>query len=46
MSKAKKSAKNKMTPDASALGGIPAKDPHADSAKQDANFKKSRSTQS
>ena len=44
MKKAKQS-KNTMTPDASALEGIPEKDPHQDFAKKDASFKKHRDTQ-
>jgi hypothetical protein len=45
MSKAKKTGKNNMNPDPSVLEGIPAKNPHADAAKKDANFKKSRAAQ-
>lgn len=45
MKKSKNASTAKMTPDASAAAGVPAKDPHEDFIKQDARFKKSRGAQ-
>ncbi|MDD2619952.1 MAG: hypothetical protein PHC92_04700 [Syntrophomonadaceae bacterium] len=42
---AKNAAKNRMNADPSAMIGIPAKNPHEDFAKKDANFKKRRGAQ-
>jgi len=45
MKKAKNTAKSNMSPDSSALQGLPTKDPHEDFVKKDANFKKQRGAQ-